>query len=600
MESKTKKKVKSGVEFDSLFPLPSGKDLTIKSEAGVSDTVAFIHKTVPLTLEDTKKVAPLLKGKDLYETCRNIWHFVYDHIPYKKDKKAVEQVRRPARSWWDRKRHEKAHWQNADFEPGIDCDCMTALVHSLLMNLGIKAKSRITIYNYDVGYQHIYPVVPIDQKLNFALDNREDYIVIDCVKDQFDEEHPFLEYKDYPINMRLDYLNGIDDGMDGDEIKNYDLPPLGDVHDLFGTNWNDDEMGELGKLRLGKALKKVGKAVGKGIRVLNRFTNPATIMLRNGFLLAMKVNFMNVAKRLRWAYLSDEQAKKMGMNLSQLAKVRNVKNKAEKIYYTSGGKTENLKKAILNGKGNKDKKVPLNGLQGLGEIYGDQDENDILNGLGELGVAPAAAMAAATTVLTALAATLKQVKGLFPAGSKEESAMSSDAEDPASSAEMDMAMQENVPEPNLTEQVELPAPAPIPMQSLTVKSSTKTNALMRRLPSRPPAPISPPVPIQVPAPPVNIEQEDDIAPSTASQSEAKAPEEKGMLAWMKKNPLPTAGIVGAGLLLIGGGIFLATRKKNTSPAPVSYGMNGVSRKGKRRSKQKTRNKKLKVRALKLR
>lgn len=603
MESVTKKRVRSGAEFDDLFPLPNGKRITIKIEAAVSDTVNLIHKTVPLTLKDTEKVAPLLKGKNLYETCRNIWHFVYEHIPYKKDEKGVEQVRRPARVWWDRKYNPKFHGFNKNFIPGADCDCMTELVHSLLMNLGIKAKSRITIYNYDTGYQHIYPVVPKDQKLNYSLDNRDDYIVIDCVKDQFDEEQPFLEYKDYPINMRLEYLNGVDDGMDGDEIKVYDLPPLGDVHDLFGTNWNDDELGELGKIKLGKALKKVGTAVGKGLRTLNRFTNPVAMALRKAFLLAMKLNFMGVAKKLRFAYLTNDQVKQRGGDLNRHSKLQKIRAMAEKIYFGAGGSKANLRTAILTGKGNKDKAVTLAGLDGLGELYGTPDELEILNGTEEeLGFAPAA-LAPAITVLAALTKALKEAKGIFPKGSKEEQSMSADeTEETVNQAEMDAAMQESFPEPNLTEQVNIPAP--MPTQLPTIRSSVKTNALMRKLPSRPQTQVSPPSspPIQIP-PPDNTEKDEDSSSTTSSsnvQPEAKAPEEKGMFAWMKKNPLPTAGIVGAGLLLIGGGIFLATRKKSTSPAPLGYGMNGISGKGKRRSKKNTRNKKIKVHALKLR
>jgi hypothetical protein len=48
--------------------------------------------------------------------------------------------------------------------------------------------------------------------------------------------------------------------------------------------------------------------------------------LRNGFLLAMKINLMNVAGRLRCAYLTDALAQWKGMNLSELNKVRSVKD----------------------------------------------------------------------------------------------------------------------------------------------------------------------------------------------------------------------------------------------------------------------------------
>jgi hypothetical protein len=51
----------------------------------------------------------------------------------------------------------------------------------------------------------VYPIVLRNE--NADLNDRDDYIVIDCVKDNYDEEQPFLECKDY--DMQLDYLDGI-------------------------------------------------------------------------------------------------------------------------------------------------------------------------------------------------------------------------------------------------------------------------------------------------------------------------------------------------------------------------------------------------------
>jgi hypothetical protein len=168
--------------------------------------------------------------------------------------------------------------------------------------------------------------------------------------------------------MRLDYLDGMDedeqDQMQG-VLTKYTQHENVDVDDL--SSIDDEEMGNIFK-KIGcavkKTVKKVGDKIGDGVRFLNRYANPATILLRNGFLLAMKVNLLNVAGRLRFAYLTDAQAKAMGMNLDALKKVRSVKDRAETVYWQAGGKKENFKKAILKGKGNKDKKVSMNGLFG--------------------------------------------------------------------------------------------------------------------------------------------------------------------------------------------------------------------------------------------
>jgi hypothetical protein len=430
-----KRHIKSGREYDHLFPPPSDQDITIKKHGDVEDTMKLIQRTVPKTLWHTEKIAKKLKGKSLNETCSNIWHFVYDHIQYKRDKDGVEQVRSPRRAWWER-------------SSGVDCDCYTEFISSILFNLKIPHKARITKYPKkppEVSrWQHVYVVVPKNGRTDKVFDERDDYITIDCVKDNYDDEQPYLECKDY--NMQLDYLDGIDEDENGSETLQdvvYETVDAESMADL------DNE--ELGKFSLKKIVKKVSNAVGKGVRFVNRFTNPATILLRGGFLLAMKVNLMNVAGKLRYAYLSDEQAKAMGMNLDSLNKLRKVKDKAETVYWQAGGKKENFKKAILSGRGNKDKKVSVNGLFGLDDVYADQQEYDIihndpddLEGLGA--IATGAALAAATSAVAAIAGALKQIKGIFNKGGKEEAAFQSDTDNAgnAASAEATLTEEEQI------------------------------------------------------------------------------------------------------------------------------------------------------------
>lgn len=430
-----KRYIKSGREYDHLFPPPSDQDITIKKHGDVEDTMKLIQRTVPKTLWHTEKIAKKLKGKTLNDTCSNIWHFVYEHIQYKRDKDGVEQVRSPRRAWWER-------------SSGVDCDCYTEFISSILFNLKIPHKARITKYPKRPPevprWQHVYVIVPKNGRVDKVFNERDDYITIDCVKDNYDDEQPYLESKDY--DMQLDYLDGIDEEENGSETLQdvvYETVDAESMADL------DNE--ELGKFSLKKIVKKVSNAVGKGVRFVNRFTNPATILLRGGFLLAMKVNLMNVAGKLRYAYLSDEQAKAMGMNLDSLNKLRKVKDKAETVYWQAGGKKENFKKAILSGRGNKDKKVSVNGLFGLDDIYADQQEYDIihndpddLEGLGA--IATGAALAAATSAVAAIAGALKQIKGIFNKGGKEEAAFQSETDNAgnAASAEATLTEEEQI------------------------------------------------------------------------------------------------------------------------------------------------------------
>ncbi len=420
MESTTIIQLKSLAPYRHLFPKATAIDNTIKMGATVSDTVDFIPQVVRNTQWQVENfVNTELRGLSTYSACEKLWHFVKHHIRYKKDKRGLEQVRSPRRLIHD----------------GVgDCDCFTTFIGTCLVALKIPVINRITKYKEDF-FQHIYPIVPLGNGR---------YITMDCVVDRFNYEEPYTEKKDF--KMDLQYLDGIDDNAERNLTGNVDL------QDLMG--W-DGDMGDLGKLFKKRASKSSsampeqnqgGKKGKKGFqkfkqiakKVLNvtNKVNPATALLRAGILASMKLNIMKVAQRLKWAYLTEDEARKKGADMSKFGKLKNILYKIEQIFYTAGGKPENLKKAMLSGRGNRNKEVsgfglidardvefsgiddgtPLNEL--LGEVYHEEFVNgvDEVNGLGELGsaVATGAAITAATTVMTAIAGLLKGVGNLFP------------------------------------------------------------------------------------------------------------------------------------------------------------------------------------------
>jgi hypothetical protein len=397
-------KVQSGKEYDHLFPRAMLTTITKKEGATVADTIRFIPQVVKDTLFHTNKIAKVLKGNTVRESCENIWHFVYDHIAYKKDEEGKEQVRSPARAW-----HDRGNIQ------GVDCDCYSVFISSVLSNLKIKHKLRITKYKED-RFQHIYPIVPL---------NDGSYITIDCVVRNFDYEEPYSEKKD--TDMDLEYLNGVSDPGIYKNTNNIDL---------IGIFDDNQAMAELGKLFRKKAPggsggessdsggKKKGKLktiLKKGLHATN-VLNPATATLRTGVLLSAKLNVMKIGERLKWAYLSDDAARAKGIDMAKFAKLKNVKDKLEKIFYGMGGKVENLKKAILTGKGNRNHEVSgydgMNQYSSPSDILGVDMYRDELSGVedgfGELGVVTAAAVASATGVIGAIAALIKGVGNIFP------------------------------------------------------------------------------------------------------------------------------------------------------------------------------------------
>jgi hypothetical protein len=423
MEANKKRQIKNGAAYQHFFPTSEGATITIRKNANVYHTVDFIPKVVQSTLAHTEQIAAYLNANDVYTTCKSIWHFVYEHINYKKDTEGYEQIRSPARAWHDR-------------EQGVDCDCYSVFISSILTNLGIPHTLRITKYHKDY-FQHIYPIVPTNTG----------YITIDCVTDQFNYEVPFSEKKDYP--MDLQYLNGLDNipALYADPNEAY----------LMGT----DAMGDLGKIiakRFAKGaarkppmktanptksrlpMKRTNKqpmnnqaapaqnpnAVpkkkkGKLLNKINKI-NPATVALRNGILASMKLNIKNVAKRLRWSYLTKDEAIRRDIDANKFDQLVATRQRLENIFYKAGGKLPNLRAAILKGKGNNDKAV--NGLDGLNEymplsqLLGQEifyTENvEGMGSLGELGEPiTLATIAAASGVLAGIVGMLQQIGDIF-------------------------------------------------------------------------------------------------------------------------------------------------------------------------------------------
>lgn len=214
MEAFRRRRIRPGREYDKLLPVSTKQDTVVKGEgkAKLHHTINLIKLLVEETKNDTRVIAPIFKGQDLEETCRKIWTFVYQHIQYKKDEAGIEQVRRPSRTWADR------------FE-GVDCDCYTVFISSILSNLKIPHKVRITKYGGKSHFQHIYPVVPKNGNIHQELKNgSNDYFTIDCVADLPNFEVPFSEFRDFAMGDNL--LSGEINGFGLGEVSGVDLADL--------------------------------------------------------------------------------------------------------------------------------------------------------------------------------------------------------------------------------------------------------------------------------------------------------------------------------------------------------------------------------------
>ncbi len=188
MQAQKRRHIQSGQQFNGHFPRTTNHDTVIRKNAGLDDTISLMLHIISETKADTKSIAKQLKRGSIAQTCEAIWNFVYHHIQYKRDKTGIEQVRRPSRSWVDRKQ-------------GVDCDCYTVFISSILSNLNIPHAIRITKYNGRANFQHVYPIVPHGNK----------HITLDCVTDAFDHEVPFSDHKDFKVSpIASATLSGVD------------------------------------------------------------------------------------------------------------------------------------------------------------------------------------------------------------------------------------------------------------------------------------------------------------------------------------------------------------------------------------------------------
>ncbi len=443
--------IQDGRKFDAFFPKPDSRDRIIIEDGEVEDTVELMKRVVWRYLDDTKKIAPILKGSTIKETAENIWNFLYHHIQYRLDKKGLEQLRRPARSWAERK-------------SGIDCDCFSIFASSILTNLQIPHFFRIAQYEADY-FQHVYVVVsdgnkqwiidpvlsafnyekPYTRKKDFTmslqgmdvavlsghandlpaslwgiLENTE--FVEDSPADAMDAMYDYLVSTRAAISRNPEMIRPVEDPDSFLQMLDYALEywytdKRDKALEVLSQNealWNksqglssayseDESLGGLKNFfsnvkdfvaKTAAGAKELAQKVGKGVIRYNPFTAVARI----GLLAALKLNLKRIASKLKWAYASQAQAAAKGISREKWTKAKVALTKIEKLYADRmQGKREALRDAILKGR--------AGGLNG--ELGNDAQ-------LGEP-VTVATSIAAATPVIVAVIKIIQDA-GLFEKG----------------------------------------------------------------------------------------------------------------------------------------------------------------------------------------
>jgi hypothetical protein len=184
----TRRQILSGTKYDRFIPRPDNKINILLEDSDIPEIIAAMREIIYETPHQTQQIAIILEGESdgtVKDICQKVFDFAYNHINYNEDKKGREQLREPARAWADRL-------------DGIDCDCYSILISSILYNLGIPHKLRVTEYANKGYFQHVYVV---------ALDGNKE-IPIDPVVNRFDYEKPYTDKQDFKMKLQLERLSG--------------------------------------------------------------------------------------------------------------------------------------------------------------------------------------------------------------------------------------------------------------------------------------------------------------------------------------------------------------------------------------------------------
>jgi len=177
------------VNFGSLLKT----DPIIINDGDVRATVEEMKKIVREHHGEVAKIADNLYDPRLSRFLKNIFDFVMTYVAYEKDSVFLEQLRTPLRTLNDQRG---------------DCDCMSILIGAILYNKQIPFHFRVTKYDANRDFSHVYVIVPRGS-LPVGEGRGGAYYVVDPVIKAFDKEKPFVGKEDYLVDPRLSGFFGL-------------------------------------------------------------------------------------------------------------------------------------------------------------------------------------------------------------------------------------------------------------------------------------------------------------------------------------------------------------------------------------------------------
>lgn len=312
-------------QIQALMPPAAMKDHIDYPVVVNRNIIKTIHKNMDRAVDVTKYAAPVFKGATIEDTCRNVWNFLKTQIRYVKDDPEDQKVRMPNRFLIDGEG---------------DCKSYSLFAGAILKNLGIDEVFRYTSYDWDPTPRHVY-VVALDGTITPR--GTSGVVITDGVWRSFNSQKPFTFKQDY---MPIKTLSGTAE----------DQAYLARQQALANR-----PMGDIGKINVGKAIKKVTTAVKKDVKkvvaadkkivqkagkgvitvakkgadVLKKIPGAAKMILgapeRRAFRTLVAINFHNYANKLAADPKTYEVWAKLGGNRSELQQSINAGTKRRAI-----------------------------------------------------------------------------------------------------------------------------------------------------------------------------------------------------------------------------------------------------------------------------
>ena len=182
-----RRRLRPGLQYEGLITGHLNKEVFFEKEGQLSDThdtLEFMARWVGKYADQTRRIAPMLKGKNLGQTVDNIYRFLYDHFQYNLDAQ-LQNLYAPSAAWHYRK-------------TGFDCKSFSILASCILTNLSIDHAFRMVSlpdtdfvrYGAIPDFSHVYVVVPDNSR----------YYVIDATRHE-NKEVGFIRKHDRPMKV---------------------------------------------------------------------------------------------------------------------------------------------------------------------------------------------------------------------------------------------------------------------------------------------------------------------------------------------------------------------------------------------------------------